>query len=1180
MGLHIYIKFENDALYTDVTEFVKYNSVKFDVSLCNEKFKATQDSVSLKTVYDEAINAKFFEATTWMPAYIVYDQQEERMYGYEETSQYGYGSDVYGFLSPGRIFTGAVYPSTKEKLTDFPADGVSFEIVDNNYLLDKDTGAISIPESLSDTWYVYNPSDVSHSFVHKLLIEAGLTLDQMDDTYAITDEVSPISFEAKDETYQNIIEDLLYEYHHVHYFDENGIFRMYNWKHTSPAIVGTITESEIKDSRGVQRERNIYDFDGYDVVFNPLSTKENALLYRSDLEETGKLLLPSQAFPVDGELKTVNQEYETTWLTEDAKIVFTANHELVKTHDAGIEVITELYENEKAQIVVKNTGLVDARLYQLDIRGDAVYEDGEERLLMPSTATKTDDELKLKYVRTSALAQSFAEALYNNTVKFGLYTYDFSSDELYTVGSMYTLTTRQYSVNVLIIAKSFNYYQHIYNYQSIEIGQDVEQTGDTSSTRPGALPQVVDTTKIIELSASSPAIFFGPRGNLKTEEIIITLSLANLSAVDAVWSATSGTLEQIELSPGVYDLYKRKLLCSTVTADSIEITVTITSQTSTYSKTLVIPKHVDGIAVPYNFGGVALVPTETPSGEPLVSGDYFLWTGATSGGYTKGEIYEYDGTSWVVSTNGDLVMTLFDSFADLANDVESTVIGNAVIKKLVAVEAFIETLMAKELIVTNLIKTQNNNVVISSNGSITAINAILEGGAFTGSVEHPSFKTVLEASPSSPISIPSKTRWRADFLYNALSSIAVGNTWKTAGGSYLSKSIDAVSRIDSRQRLILASASGGDSGNAYANVLLETITVPKGVNRMYFWFDVEGQNGSGYIYATKNKTATGYQDANLWSKSTSDYTYGVHDIYTTTRTDIASGDVIRIYSYRTDLFGYNFQVQSNEYDKGTFIRTSDGEMYHFLYGGYYTSPVSISSPNSYTSAINYVLASSVASMFNSYGSGGTYKASGTLNVDGTNRDVTNLMRDGSNIAFYFTSGNPAVLTANDYDGATYGSYNVSGSVTVVAQEAGILVRSITPMVNATSATTVGGTDIGNGSYKIRNITGAGNITGFDSLTVDDFITAPLINLGIPSLSANGYTMLPNGLILQWGSFVSTTDDGQTVYYPFADWTAYQVVVDTENGITTQVYNDRFVFNRTNTIDGDVTARWFAIGEKT
>lgn len=405
----------------------------------------------------------------------------------------------------------------------------------------------------------------------------------------------------------------------------------------------------------------------------------------------------------------------------------------------------------------------------------------------------------------------------------------------------------------------------------------------------------------------------------------------------------------------------------------------------------------------------------------------------------------------------------------------------------------VDDLMTKELVVKNQIRTQNNNVLISSNGSITAINAVLEGGTFTGSVQHPSFETVVESAPSSPIAIPSKTRWRADYLYNALSSVAIGNTWKSASGSYLGKSVNAAARISSRQRLILASASGGDSGNAYSNVLLATITVPKGVKRMYFWFDVEGENGSGYIYATKNKTATSYQQANLWSKSTGAYIYGRHDIYTTTRTDIAAGDVIRVYSNRTDLYGYNFQVQSAEYDKGTFIRTSDGEMYHFSYGGYYTNPVSITSPNSYTSAINYVLASSVASRFTSYGNGGTYRASGTLYVDGESRTVTNLMRDGSNITFYFTSGNPVVLAANNSEGATYGSYDVSGSITVISQEAGIIVKSITPMVNSTSSTTVGGTDIGNGSYKIRNITGAGKISGFNNISATTINSAGTTN---------------------------------------------------------------------------------------
>ncbi len=392
-----------------------------------------------------------------------------------------------------------------------------------------------------------------------------------------------------------------------------------------------------------------------------------------------------------------------------------------------------------------------------------------------------------------------------------------------------------------------------------------------------------------------------------------------------------------------------------------------------------------------------------------------------------------------------------------------------------------DDLMTKELVIKDggLIRTENNNVRIESDGSITAVNASLVGGTFTGSVQHSSFETVVESSPSSPISIPSKTRWRADYLYDVLTGISVGTTLKTATGSYNGSTVDAATRLDATNRLTLVSASTGGVEELYSYELVATITVPNDTDRLYYWWDIDHANSSGYVFITKNTTST----TSRWVEwNTSNYPAGTHNIISGYRTDFAAGDVLRFYTYRTTLYGTNFQIHSAPYDKGTILRTSDTSLHWFRDEGYYTTPVSISSPNSYTSSIDYVLISSIASQFNAYASGSTYKASGTLVDIGSPRTVTNVMRNGSNITFYYTSGEPTILTANDTLGATTGSYNISGSVQVVEQEAGILVKSITPMVNATSSTTTGGTDIGNGSYKIRNITGAGNITGFANVS--------------------------------------------------------------------------------------------------
>jgi len=202
-----------------------------------------------------------------------------------------------------------------------------------------------------------------------------------------------------------------------------------------------------------------------------------------------------------------------------------------------------------------------------------------------------------------------------------------------------------------------------------------------------------EPARSVTLYADSSTIVLSSRGILKTSQIELTCAPTNLSIEGAVWTATDeGSLSLVEIAPGVYDPYKRILDCSLVAGESTLITVSITYGEQTYTGYVGISKVKDGLPAPQNFRGVTSVPTQTPLGEPLVAGDYFLWAGETTPSYLKGAVYEYDGTTWGISSNGDLVMTLFDSFADLANDVESTVIGIAVIKKLIALDASVEVL--------------------------------------------------------------------------------------------------------------------------------------------------------------------------------------------------------------------------------------------------------------------------------------------------------------------------------------------------------------------------------------------------------------------------------------------------------------------------------------------------------
>ncbi len=74
----------------------------------------------------------------------------------------------------------------------------------------------------------------------------------------------------------------------------------------------------------------------------------------------------------------------------------------------------------------------------------------------------------------------------------------------------------------------------------------------------------------------------------------------------------------------------------------------------------------------------------------------------------------------------------------------------------------------------------------------------------------------------------------------------------------------------------------------------------------------------------------------------------------------------------------------------------------------------------------------------------------------------------------FTQGAMHGLVITDSSGNTY----------LVASSGVLNIRTLLPLVDATSAATAGGTDLGSTSRRIRNIVGAGTITGFSEVSAD------------------------------------------------------------------------------------------------
>jgi hypothetical protein len=94
----------------------------------------------------------------------------------------------------------------------------------------------------------------------------------------------------------------------------------------------------------------------------------------------------------------------------------------------------------------------------------------------------------------------------------------------------------------------------------------------------------------------------------------------------------------------------------------------------------------------------------------------------------------------------------------------------------------------------------------------------------------------------------------------------------------------------------------------------------------------------------------------------------------------------------------------------------------------------------------------------------------------------------------------------------------------------------------------------------------------DITTINNYLNA----FNFRTLSANGYTRLPNNILIQWGSVTSSTDNDQTITYPVSfNGSAYSITTNYAGSVSRASSN--FVHNRINEIDGTPTLRWIAIG---
>lgn len=167
----------------------------------------------------------------------------------------------------------------------------------------------------------------------------------------------------------------------------------------------------------------------------------------------------------------------------------------------------------------------------------------------------------------------------------------------------------------------------------------------------------------LQLSAPEGTNFYmSGRGVLQTPTLKFTAILSNIPPASVVWTASNGTLIEVE-----GDAYSRQLDCSTVSQDNVQITISAMVAGQSYSASIGVQRVRETLVTKYF--GISNEMLVDMHGEPLASGDTFLYMPKVGEAYDDtnplfGHVLKWDGDSWESTTDSQSIgFAAKDAFA-------------------------------------------------------------------------------------------------------------------------------------------------------------------------------------------------------------------------------------------------------------------------------------------------------------------------------------------------------------------------------------------------------------------------------------------------------------------------------------------------------------------------------------
>ena len=281
--------------WQDVSHVVKWDSIEVQEQAMNQNYRFVQNSANFTLIYDETVYNKLIAQTKDV---LVRIQTKGSLEDYKNLVGVARVGTTY-LTNGSYAFTGRFKPYRNRTYNGIVNNMmIPINATDSSRMMDKEVGDI-----IYENYKICDQANTAQSILHQLTVLSGLPITKVNPLLQI-DVTVPIFAPAKPtQLIKKLLDDLLFEYGYTLTFDAYDRVHAYNWLGDTTPIF-TFDDTNMKLQTEVAYQDKDQEYKGVAVKYYGYGTKESILLYRdNDMPYGDTIGFEFTGFPVQGATK-------------------------------------------------------------------------------------------------------------------------------------------------------------------------------------------------------------------------------------------------------------------------------------------------------------------------------------------------------------------------------------------------------------------------------------------------------------------------------------------------------------------------------------------------------------------------------------------------------------------------------------------------------------------------------------------------------------------------------------------------------------------------------------------------------------------------------------------------------------------------------------------------------------